>query len=50
MPNLDLPDGLCARIEAAKAAGAFPQSLSTGDLRAIRMAWQKAEGERDGRP
>ena len=47
--ELDLPGDICARISKAQLADTFPKSLSSGDLRAIRAAWQKAEGERDGR-
>ncbi|WP_433990170.1 hypothetical protein SuNHUV7_15150 (plasmid) [Pseudoseohaeicola sp. NH-UV-7] len=36
--DLDLPPDLCARIEDAKVAGTFPQSLSNDDLLAIKRA------------
>jgi hypothetical protein len=36
--DIDLPPDLCARINAAQAAGTFPQSLSTDDLMVVQHA------------
>jgi len=42
--ELDLPPDLCARITAAKAAGAFPQGLCDDDLLAVIHAADVARG------
>lgn len=42
--DLDLPPDMCERIEAAQAAGTFPQSLSDDDLRAVVDAADVAKG------
>lgn len=44
LPPLELADDLVERIAAAKAAGTYPESLSTPDLMAIREAADKAWG------
>ena len=41
---LDLPPDVCARIDAAKAAGTYPESLSDDDSLAIVHAADKARG------
>ena len=42
--QLDLPPDLCARIDAAKLAGTYPQSLSDADMLAIVAAADKIRG------
>jgi hypothetical protein len=42
--QLDLPRDLYARIDAAKLAGTYPQSLSDGDMLAIVAAADKIRG------
>lgn len=42
-PDIDLPPDLCARINAAQAAGTFPQSLSTDDLMVVQHAMDLAK-------
>lgn len=44
MLDLDLHPDLCARIDAAKAAGTFPQSLSDDDLMTVIHAADVARG------
>ena len=44
MLDLDLPPDLCTRIDAAKAAGTFPQSLSDDDLMTVIHAADVARG------
>ena len=45
--NIDLAPDLEARVTAAQAAGTFPQSLATDDLRSVLRAVQAAQGELD---
>ncbi|MGJ3231732.1 MAG: hypothetical protein ACFE0P_08040 [Oceanicaulis sp.] len=45
-PALELPADLVERLEAAKAAGTFPQGLSNADLSALMAARRQAENER----
>jgi hypothetical protein len=47
MLDLDLPPEISARIEAAQAAGTFPQSLHDDDLRAIVHAHDTARASHD---
>ena len=42
--ELDMPPDLCARIDAAKAAGTFPQSLSDDDVMTVIHAADVARG------
>lgn len=44
MIELCLTPDLCARIEAARAAGSFPEALSDDDLRALLSASRTAGG------
>lgn len=48
--SLDLAAKLARRIEAAKAAGTFPQSLCDADLESIVAADDEAKGADHGSP